>query len=1101
MGSDRARVSFDPSRHWRRVIAQQGRVSLEADLNEASDIEADIGRLTALDVVGPFGTPDGGFGVTAVPRTDGPAGSTPGDLTIGAGTLYLGGERLSLDNAVTYSAQPDWLDHSGDPLYSAPAVPADTGNELVYLLATEQEVSAVEDPALADVALGGPDTAQRLRILQRVARTPTGSAVCSDAWTQLGAAWEAQGCAFDPATMELASTTRLLVTFPSEPAAPTPCQPVATGGYVGAENQLYRVVVTDVANGVPTIVWGPDDASFLYRVTAATYDATTTTTTVTLASKPVDSFHWPQKGQVVELLRDAAELTSTDYIASAAGYVTPLSANYDADRNTLALQGEPPPGYLDASTPQLYVRVWQGMETAPSGVATPLGDTGVAVTLTSPGGVFHAGDFWRFALRPIKPSLVYPARYLESAQPPDGPRTWAGPLAVVAWAGGVPAVTACVPGFDSLVGSRQGSGGCCTVEISPSDVGGGAGLPAFVARYAGKGPTTICFAEGTYTLAAPLVLGPEHDGLRLRGCETGVVLAGPTQPGPPLTLGLIAIEGASDVTMSGFTIEVPAVPFTAAPGTFAGVADQNQALMEAYASQLDVAIGVSIDGATNLSVDNCSFAFPELGGRSRFAAGIYATATVEGLSVTGCSFGQPDAPATVAFGDLTRGTASEPPYDLTCGIVQVPTPAPAPGATPTPRSNVAARPIARDRSAHLAGVNPAGTVAGGVAGTVAGGVVRAPATDPTSPGIAIPVLHDAAVESCLFDGLSVPVLILGHVGTCRLDRNSIRNCYAGVWIASFDDTAAATVLNRLAVGNPALWAELVKMGISAMLDRILAMTLAMGQVLPTRPPAAASTPNPPVGGLTFAPSAAELQRAQQLFAGFVARSAPHPALATARAAAAPATGLRARFQRRGTAPTATPVATTVDLSTTVAAAFAGGDLGTIVNAVAPAETGTDIILRLELADSQIDAVVAGSSSGTAVAVIDFSSVPGSLLLHDNRIRSRNPQGQSVLVYHVYETTITGNLVANEIVTRTGAAPYVAAEATAHSLVLRTRDHLAVPAVAVTGNVLVSPAILPRRPEYANSAVPATLQVWDFLNTVTGYVDPPAPASVHVAPGG
>ena len=45
-------------------------------------------------------------------------------------------------------------------------------HELVYLMAAEQEVSAVEDPALADVALGGPDTMQRRRILQRFVRQP-----------------------------------------------------------------------------------------------------------------------------------------------------------------------------------------------------------------------------------------------------------------------------------------------------------------------------------------------------------------------------------------------------------------------------------------------------------------------------------------------------------------------------------------------------------------------------------------------------------------------------------------------------------------------------------------------------------------------------------------------------------------------------------------------------------------------------------------------------------------------------------------------------------------------------------------------------------------
>ena len=126
-----------------------------------------------LDVVGPVGTPDGGYAVTAVPATGGTQHRRRADLTIGPGTLYLGGERLDLDEQVHYSAQPDWLDHSTDPLWRPPAcvTSRDARHELVYLLASEQEVSAVEDPALADVALGGPDTMQRQRILQHFVRS------------------------------------------------------------------------------------------------------------------------------------------------------------------------------------------------------------------------------------------------------------------------------------------------------------------------------------------------------------------------------------------------------------------------------------------------------------------------------------------------------------------------------------------------------------------------------------------------------------------------------------------------------------------------------------------------------------------------------------------------------------------------------------------------------------------------------------------------------------------------------------------------------------------------------------------------------------------
>ena len=129
MAGDRARVSYDPSRKWRGVIAQQGRVTVEADWNEAATIGEERDRHVTLDVVGPVGTPDGGYAVTAVRATGEHSASTPDHLTIGKGTLYLGGERLDLDEQVHYSTQPDWLDHSTDPLWKAPGLRRREGSE------------------------------------------------------------------------------------------------------------------------------------------------------------------------------------------------------------------------------------------------------------------------------------------------------------------------------------------------------------------------------------------------------------------------------------------------------------------------------------------------------------------------------------------------------------------------------------------------------------------------------------------------------------------------------------------------------------------------------------------------------------------------------------------------------------------------------------------------------------------------------------------------------------------------------------------------------------------------------------------------------------
>ncbi len=102
MAADIARVSYDPTRHYRSLVAQQGRVTLEADNNEGTMLQAEALRLETIDIVGPAGTPDNGYAVSS--------GSGPGGVTVGPGIFYLGGWRLVLAAAVDLSTQPDWVD-------------------------------------------------------------------------------------------------------------------------------------------------------------------------------------------------------------------------------------------------------------------------------------------------------------------------------------------------------------------------------------------------------------------------------------------------------------------------------------------------------------------------------------------------------------------------------------------------------------------------------------------------------------------------------------------------------------------------------------------------------------------------------------------------------------------------------------------------------------------------------------------------------------------------------------------------------------------------------------------------------------------------------
>ncbi|MBV8972491.1 MAG: hypothetical protein JO290_09400, partial [Sphingomonadaceae bacterium] len=371
MASDRARISYDPTRAYRGVIAQQGRVTLEADLNEESAIARETLRLETIDIVGPAGTPDDGYKVAGAP--------TPAQVTVGAGTYYLGGWRLSLDAPVALGQQPEWLD--------APALPGAT-NALVALLVTEQSVCAVEDQALREVALGGPDTGARDRLVQRFPLIPIQGDTCETAAAIVAKELVAEGITIDPASFELLSDARLSVGFVPDPAPADPCTPAAAGGYLGADNQLIHVTVIayDGKKNGGRLLWGRNNASIVYRATTAP----ATPTVMTLRGMPVDQEHAPQLGQAVEILRSRVELrdgsftpasmNDRNFVAADAGFVTTVSVAYDFDHGTLTLTDPLPADYVNDPNP-LFLRLWDAIVPFNGGAPAAL-DTASGVTVT-----------------------------------------------------------------------------------------------------------------------------------------------------------------------------------------------------------------------------------------------------------------------------------------------------------------------------------------------------------------------------------------------------------------------------------------------------------------------------------------------------------------------------------------------------------------------------------------------------------------------------------------------------------------------------------------------------------------------------------------------
>lgn len=103
MKGDFTRFTFDPKKHFNRVLMQQGRVILDADWNEQSDIQNYIQETEVIDVVGRSGAPVdlAGFKVDVAP--DGQ------DLILSSGRMYVDGLLCEIDDNIISSETVSFL--------------------------------------------------------------------------------------------------------------------------------------------------------------------------------------------------------------------------------------------------------------------------------------------------------------------------------------------------------------------------------------------------------------------------------------------------------------------------------------------------------------------------------------------------------------------------------------------------------------------------------------------------------------------------------------------------------------------------------------------------------------------------------------------------------------------------------------------------------------------------------------------------------------------------------------------------------------------------------------------------------------------------------
>ncbi|MEV3988536.1 DUF6519 domain-containing protein [Streptomyces sp. NPDC049837] len=459
MHADLSRVTFRPDRHYSAVIAQQGRVQLDADANEQAAIQLAQARTIAADLIGRYGGPLGatGFKIDFKGR-----GQELDELTIGPGRYYVDGIALDAtrprpgtpvdddgqaaadegdkgDQAPATPAPPDtwtyWDQPDGyrDPERPGDRLPAQFPY-LAYLKVWERSVTAAEDPLLREVALGSamPDTAARLKVVWQVLALPGDRLEVADQRDkdQIREAFAAWAAAQTP-TSRLAARSRR-----PDRADEDPCLVRPDARYRGPENQLYRVEVHEGGTAESaTFKWSRENGSLTFAVDGL--DGTW----AELASLGSDD-------KLDLNVGDWVEFTDTAYVSR--GEPLPLLRVEEVDLpgRRVRLSAEPDPSVGRRPELHPFLRRWdhrapggrphQGAPKPRGGALRieegrwlPLED-GVEVYF-EPGRTYRSGDFWTVAARTATGDVEWPtdAARRPLLQAPGGIQVHYAPLAWV----------------------------------------------------------------------------------------------------------------------------------------------------------------------------------------------------------------------------------------------------------------------------------------------------------------------------------------------------------------------------------------------------------------------------------------------------------------------------------------------------------------------------------------------------------------------------------------------------------------------------------------------------------------------------------------------
>ena len=398
MKADLTRDTFHPLKHYARVLTQQGRVQLDADMNEQAAILLRYLHVLAADLIGPAGGPYNNVGFAISPLTPAP---NPLDFQIGFGNYYVNGLLCQADftpiaffptttanvfqvlnwssdfelntipyfevfdesqpshmaiavqvtnpqkaqsqitvqptvsgtsfssfvnpklrRVITYLHQPDFVFSTTSGAASPPPLPsgATTTTFLqIYLDVWERAITYAEDDSIREVALGGPDTAARSKLVWQVK------------WTQATGV-DQPLCGTPPPP---APRGWLQAMAKQSSLSTNPCIINPNASYTGPENQLYRVEINrggtagTTTGSSATFKWSRENGSVIYPIASGGGTAT-----IVVDSLGRDDRFGLKEGNLVEVQDDRSVLLNLP------GNLLPVQA-IDSTTMTVTLNGTP----------------------------------------------------------------------------------------------------------------------------------------------------------------------------------------------------------------------------------------------------------------------------------------------------------------------------------------------------------------------------------------------------------------------------------------------------------------------------------------------------------------------------------------------------------------------------------------------------------------------------------------------------------------------------------------------------------------------------------------------------------------------------------------